>query len=149
MDSETYRSILAQVKQVIVSRAAVQVELRKARRQRKLEYRQELEHAPEEAAAYRTFFSETDSERACRSRAIRYHLLAYAYLRGRAYAQVEPNCRMTNKPQAYALHHFLVRLAILPLTTEARTYLEQWLAGSVESPYTRPPRQPQISAPVE
>lgn len=148
MDPEVYRAVLAQVKQEIVSDAAEQVALRKVRRQRKLEYRRVQEHTPEETAAYRSFFSKTDAKRVWRSRAIRYQLLAYAYLRGRPYAHAEAHCHEQNRPRAGALYQLLSRIMCLP-EQEAMPRLEDWLAGLQASPYTRPPRQPQISAPIE
>lgn len=62
---------------------------------------------------------------------IRHHLLAYAYMRGTPYAQLERKCRKDNQPRAQKILDIIqMNLGFKASTTLSQ--VEQWLAGELQ-----------------
>jgi hypothetical protein len=93
------------LKTQIATLVETKVRLTKKRRTYKLDTRGTV---PEDER--RSFFWSIDIKRANTKGEIRHHLLAYGYVRGRAYRCMEARVREGNKPSALAIEHILMGL---------------------------------------
>lgn len=111
-------------------------------REERRAYKEKASQEFRQSSEYHEWFQASDEEREDLRGGLRHRLLAYAFLRGRKYRDVEQNCGEFNKPSACLIENILDKygdnthaaLDNVLLDTSKRN-IKPWLKGEVDVGY--------------